>query len=81
MTYLDFLRAGSALHRVVTGDAGFSIVPASEDPAAREAFQAVAEVAVEREGEGYRVEDVSMSEDAGGYDQVWIVPTSTSLQT
>lgn len=76
MSYLDFLRAGSHLHRVVPGAAGFAIVPAGEDPAARAAFQAVAEIAVERDGEGYRVEDVSMTEDQGGYERVIVaVPT------
>ena len=74
MEYLDFLRAGSPLHRVVPAEGGFSIVPAGDDAAAREAFQAGAEVAVEREGQGYRVEDVRMSEETGGYDAVAIAP-------
>ncbi|MBC6982989.1 hypothetical protein [Caulobacter sp. 17J80-11] len=81
MTYLDFLRAGSPLHRVTPCETGFSIAPVGEDPAAREAFQAVAEVAVEREGQGYRVADVSMSEVSGGYEAVFVVPLKGPLQT
>lgn len=80
-SYLEFLRAGSPLHRVVARETGFSIVPAGEDPAARAAFQALAEVAVEREGQGYRVADVRMSEDGDGYEEVFVAPLEGPLQT
>lgn len=79
--FLVFLRAGSPLHRVAPAQNGFSIAPAGDDAAARAAFQAIAEVAVEREGQGYRVADVRMSEETGAYDEVLIAPFPTASPT
>ncbi|NEX91279.1 hypothetical protein [Caulobacter sp. 17J65-9] len=81
MTYLDFLRTGSPLHRVTPCESGFCIAPVGEDAAAREAFQALAEVAVEREGQGYRIADVTISEVSGAYEVVFVAPLEAPLQT